>query len=283
MRVSAGIAVLGERVIVHGRDLHHDCLDLSFVHYMLYSVTGRDFDPKIPRVLERLWIATGYPDARIWCNRVAGYMGSARVPPSLSMCAALAACNSVTYGFGAMTAAYEVQLSIPSDDAERERWLAQQLAEKRVLLGYGRPIHRVDERLPVALKILADESLRSGPALKRAFWLHRRLQEEKGIGMNISAVWAALCIDFGISCREYQEFMLLLFSPGQAAAYADQRSRPPFAFLKGYHTKIRGKTGQGRPVAHRQSVVTRRKRTHFRQTRDQRRSVDTVPFPRVDR
>jgi citrate synthase len=237
LRTSAGIAVLGKQVVVHGRDLHADCLDLTFVHYFLFCATGRWFDPVRARVLERLWVSTGYPDARIWCNRIAGYLGSARVDPGLALSAAIAASNSVGYGFRAMSGAYEVQTSIPRQPRARAQWLARVLAQKVVLSGYGRPVHGHDERLAVALKILADAGLRAGPALKRAFWAHRELQARKGIEMNIAGLWAAVAIDFGFSRREYEAFMLLMFAPGYAAVYGDQRRRAPLSFLAGHQSR----------------------------------------------
>jgi citrate synthase len=229
----AGIAVLGSQVAVHGRDLHGDCLELGFVHYLLFCVTGRRFDVRHVAVLERLWVATGYPDARIWCNRIAGYMGSARVDAGLALSAAIAASNSVAYGFRAMRLAYQVQAGIPDEPLARRAWLASSLGERRVLSGYGRPVHGHDERIDVALETLADAGLEAGPALRRAFWLDRELTRHKGIEMNIAALWAAVAIDFGIGEEEYEAFMLLMFVPGYMAVYADQHAREPLGFLRG--------------------------------------------------
>ncbi|MFZ5889669.1 MAG: hypothetical protein ACOY0T_01260 [Myxococcota bacterium] len=236
LRARAGIARLGSQVVIHGKDLHHECRDLSFVHYLLFCVTGRTFDPAVARVLEELWVSTGYPDARIWCNRIAGYLASARVDPALSMSAAIAASNSIGYGFRALSLAYRVQLEIPELEHQRGAWLTQALAERRILHGYGRPQHGHDERIAVALDSLRRAHLRAGPQLARAFWLHTELQAQKHIEMNIAALWAALAIDFGMSHAEYEQFMLLMFSPGYAAVYADQRARPPFAFLAGHQS-----------------------------------------------
>ncbi len=236
IRAAAGIAVLGSHVIVHGRDLHRDCANLSFVHYVMLCATGRAFDPRWARVFERLWIGTGYPDARIWCNRIAGYMGSARVDPGLAVSAALAATNSVAYRFVAMRLAYRVQAALPESLASRRAWLADQLRGRRILSGYGRPAAGPDERIAAALQTLADESLRAGPALKRAFWLHDELHRAKGIQMNISALWAAVALDIGITEPEYDAFMLLMFTPGYIAVYADQRARRALQFLAGHQT-----------------------------------------------
>jgi hypothetical protein len=233
---SAGIAKLGSQVVVHGKDLHAECLELGFVHYLLFCITGRRFEPSQVAVLERLWVATGYPDARIWCNRVAGYMGSARVDPGFALSAAIAASNSTTYGFRAMRLAYHVQASVPEPLAERELWLDRAIGERRVLHGYGRPVHGHDERIDVALETLADAGFSAGAALGRAFWLDRELRRHKGIEMNIAALWAAIAIDFGIGEPAYEAFMLLVFVPGYMAVYADQRARPPLAFLRGWQS-----------------------------------------------
>ena len=236
LRSSAGIAILGRQVIVHGRDLHHECLDYGFVHYLLFCVCGRPFPEPHARVLEHLWIATGYPDARIWCNRIAAYLGSARVDPGLAMSAALAASNSVQYGFRAIRRGFDVQASIPEATGERDTWLSEQLGARRVLHGYGRPIHGQDERIAVALRSMLRFGVRAGPALARAFWLHDRLKEQKGIEMNVAALWGAIAIDFGIRRHEYEQFMTLMFAPGYAAAYGDQRARPAMTFLAGHQS-----------------------------------------------
>ena len=238
IHAAAGRLTLGSQVVTHGLDVHHDCVEMTFVSYHLFSVTGRRCDARQARVLDQLWITTGYADARIWCNRIAGYLGSARVDAAFAMSAALAASNSVGYGFRAMSAAYSVQAAIPDSEAAREAWLTELLSEGRILHGYGRPVHGHDERIGTALAILAQAGLRAGPALKKAFALDRDLRAKKGIEMNIAALWAALCIDFGIDAREYEAFMLLMLTPGYAAVYADQRRRPALSFLRGHRTKL---------------------------------------------
>ncbi len=238
IRTRAGVVLLGQQVVVHGKDLHHDCLELGFVHYLLFAVTGRTFEPVQVQVLEQLWIATGYADSRIWCNRIAGYMGSARVDAGYAMSACIAATNSTVYGFRSMRRAYEVQAGMPEDKEQRRAWLAEALEREETVYGYGRPIHGHDERIAVALHSLASAGLRAGPALQRAFWLHRRLLEKKGIEINIAAIWAEIALDFGIGGEEFESFMLLLFAPGYMAVYAEQRAQPELSFLRGYQSPV---------------------------------------------
>jgi hypothetical protein len=238
IRTRAGVALLGQQVVVHGKDLHHDLLELGFVHYLLFAVTGRTFEPVQVQVLEQLWVATGYPDSRIWCNRIAGYLGSARVDAGYALSACIAATNSTVYGFRSMRRAYAVQAALSDDKAQRVAWLEAELAREGTVCGYGRPIHGHDERIAVALHSLASAGLRAGPALQRAFWLHRRLVERKGIEINHAAIWAAIAIDFGIGPEEFEAFMLLLFAPGYMAVYAEQRAQPELSFLRGYHSPV---------------------------------------------
>lgn len=245
MRSSSGIANFGERVVVWGRDLHTECLEMSFVNYYLFCATGRHFDETRSRVLERLWISTGYPDARLWCNRVAGYLGSARVDPALAIAASLAASNSTAYGFRAMCKAFELQQEIPERLSERANWLDQQLAARRILAGYGRPVKARDERVAVAYRILAEHGFRAGSALRRAYWLGKRLQERKGVSLNASGVYAAIALDFGMTAQEYDAFMLLLLTPGSIAVYTDQRRREPLSFLSGFQSRPQLGRGDG--------------------------------------
>lgn len=237
LRASAGVVHLGRQVIVFGRDLHHECLGMSFVHYFLFCATGRWFDTARARVLERLWLCSAYPDARIWCNRIAGYMGSARVDAGLCISAAMAASNSEDYGFRALSRAFELQRAVPEALPERERWLARKLDDRQMLHGYGRPLHHTDERIAAALFVLADAGVRAGPALERAFWLEAALAARSGIGMNIAALWAAVALDFGLDQLDFEAFMLLMFTPGYAAVYADQRKRACLSFLPGHQTR----------------------------------------------
>lgn len=240
LAVSAGIAEFGNRVVVWGKDLHGECLNMSFVHYCLFCSTSRWFDAARARVWERLWISTGYPDARLWCNRVAGYLGSARVAPGFALSAAIAASNSVEYGFRALSNAYALQREIPEALAQRKRWFARQLARHRRLAGYGRPVRGHDERLNATFRILAEEGYRAGAALKRADWVDLQLRSHKGIEMNVAGAWAAIAIDFEMSHSEFERFMLLMLVPGYLAVYTDQSERPPMQFLAGYQSPIRG-------------------------------------------
>jgi len=188
-------------------------------------------------VFEQLWISSAYADARIWCNRVAGFMGSARVDPGLSASAALAACNNERYGFRQMSAAFALQSCIPGGAAARDAWLRALLDAAVAPPGYARPVRGPDERIAAGLQILADAGVRAGAALERAFWLRDRLKQALGVEIHISAFWAAVALDFGFDAREYDAFMLLMYTPGYAAVHGDQLARPALSFLPDQQTR----------------------------------------------
>lgn len=238
LRASSGVVDIGRQVIVHGKDVHHDCRRMSFVQYFLFSATGRDFGAAVARVFEQLWIISGYADARIWCNRVAGFMGSARVDPALSTSAALAACNNERYGFRAMATAFAFQSAVPEPLAARNEWLAEALRAGTPPPGYARPVAGPDERIAAGLQILADAGLRAGPALRRAFWVRQRTKAALGVDMHVTALWAAVALDLGFTAREYDAFMQLVFTPGFVAVHADQLARPPLSFLREQQTLL---------------------------------------------
>ncbi|MGC4087087.1 MAG: hypothetical protein QM756_04125 [Polyangiaceae bacterium] len=166
LRARAGFAYLGSQVVVHGKDSASRVqLELGFVALLAVQCHRASlFEPAQVRVLEEAWVATGYPDARIWCNRITGYLGSARVDPGLSMSAAIAATNSIVYGFRAMSLAYP---HAARHSRGRRRAAAdgsrRRSPKSGVARGYGRPQHGHDERIAVPLRSLARAGLQAGP------------------------------------------------------------------------------------------------------------------------
>jgi len=93
-----GAAMLQERVVFRGKDLHRDLGDMSWLELYLYGITGRNFDAVELKILNAIWVFTSYPDPRIWNNRVAGLCGTVRSTGALSLSAACAVSYAEIYG-----------------------------------------------------------------------------------------------------------------------------------------------------------------------------------------
>lgn len=138
-----------------------------------------------------------------------------------------------------MSAAFAVQSAIPEDSEARAAWF-RSVCDGSAPAGYARPVGGPDERIAAGLQILADAGMPAGPALVRAFWLRDQLRVALGLEMHVSAFWAAVALDFGFDAREYDAFMLLMYTPGYAAVHGDQLARPALSFLPEQQTRVEG-------------------------------------------
>ena len=93
-----GKAFLTERVVLRGKDLHHELGDRSWKEVFLYAITGREFSTEQVRFLNFMWVASSYPDPGIWPNQAAALGGTARTTASLAMIAGLSISEAKIYG-----------------------------------------------------------------------------------------------------------------------------------------------------------------------------------------
>lgn len=229
-----GKAFLCERVVMRGKDLHHDLGDWDWFRMFCFSITGREFTEPQLRLLNWIWLATSYPDPSIWPNHVAALAGTVRSTCSLSMVAGLAVSEASIYGrrpdrkaqnfFYRAAAAEDTGLTI-------EAFVDEEIRRNKTIYGYGRPLARIDERIPHTLKRVAELGLDQGRHLKIALRVYHYLKSTKGLSMNIAAINAALSADLGLGSEEHQMFLTLCFVAGMPPCYIDARDRPEGAFF----------------------------------------------------
>lgn len=229
-----GKAFLSERVVMRGKDLHHELGDRQWMDVFLYAITGRQFTESQLRFLNFMWVASSYPDPGIWPNQVAALGGSARSTASLSLLAGLAVSEAKIYGrrperkildfFHRAACAEDVGISI-------EDFILQELSERRIVAGYGRPLARVDERIPHTLKLIEELGLEKGRYFQLAFKVYEYLKRERNLSINIAALNTAIIADMGMSTEEYQQFLTVVFITGIAPCYQDARARPEGSFF----------------------------------------------------
>ncbi len=234
LRTRMGKAFLGDRVVFRGRDLHHDLGDWDWFRLYVYSITGREFSENRLRLLNYIWVATSYPDPGIWPNHVAALAGAERSTASLALMAGLAVSEATIYGCRPNRKAIEFFYRAAAAVAEGstvEDFVAEEMRQGRNLYGYGRPLARIDERIPHTLRKVEALGLADGPHLAIALKVYAHLKATKGLSMNIAAVDAALCADLGLSPEEYHLFLTPCFIAGMTPCYLDARGKPEGAFF----------------------------------------------------
>ena len=229
-----GKAFLCERAVMRGKDIHHELTSLDWFRVNLFSITGREFSEAQIRLLNFIWVATSYPDPSIWPNHVASLAGTVRSTSSLGMMAGLAISEASIYGRvperKALDFFYRTQKKIEAGQSLDDT-LKAELKERGVIYGYGRPLAKIDERIPHTIKLVENLCFDTGKYYQLALNTYHYLKKNKGLSMNIAAINTALIADMGFSGEEYQQFMCLCFIAGITPCYIDARNNKEGSFF----------------------------------------------------
>ena len=215
----------GERTVFRGRDLHRAFASRQWMELYVYSITGRDFTPNQIELLNSMWVYTSYPDPRLWNNRVAALAGTARSTGALGLSAALAVSEATIYGerpaIRAIDFLYRLRAAVDRGAPLAEA-VDSELRQFRTLPGYGRPVVRVDERIPHLISRARRLRLSGGSYTELAFQVDEYLMETRlRLRMNYAALTAALCADLGFSTREFYLFAFGTFLAGAIPCWID--------------------------------------------------------------
>lgn len=229
-----GKAFLSERVVMRGKDLHHELGKKDWLSVLVYSITGREFTENQMQYMNFMWVATSYPDAGIWPNQATALGGSARTTPSLSLMAGMAISEAALYGRKpdrrSMDFFYRAANEI-DQGSSLEDVIEGEVRARKVVYGYGRPLVRLDERVAHTLSVIKELGLDNGRYFRLALDVHRYLKKSRGLSMNIAAISSSTMADMGFSTEEYQLFLTLVFVAGMIPCYQDAKSRPEGCFF----------------------------------------------------
>jgi len=229
-----GKAFLCERAVMRGKDIHHELTSLDWFRVNLFSITGREFSDEQIRLLNFFWVATSYPDPSIWPNHVASLAGTARTTVSLAMIAGMAISEASIYGRKperkALDFFYRAQAKIDAGGS-LAKVLETELEQRGVIYGYGRPLAKIDERIPHTIKLVEELGFDNGKHYQLALEIYQYLKTNKGLSMNIAAINTALVADIGLTTEEYQQFLTPCFVTGMAPCYIEARDRGEGAFF----------------------------------------------------
>ena len=236
-----GKAFLCERVVLRGKDLHHDLGRKDWFGLYFFSVTGRWLSDAQLKMMNFFWVATSFPDPSIWPNQAAALGGTARTTASLALMAGLSISEASIYGRRPERRALDFFYRI--GDALKKGvslgdFIEQELQETKIIYGYGRPLAKLDERIPPTLQMAEELGLHEGYHFKIALDIYRYLKETRGLSMNIAAINTALIADMGLSGEEYQLFVTTCFITGMTPCYIDARDKPEGSFFPTRCTSI---------------------------------------------
>ncbi len=225
---SMGKAFLCERVVFRGRDLHQELGNKDWFSLYLYSITGKDYTENQLKMLNYIWVCTSYPDPSIWPNHVTELAGNSRSTPSLSLMSGLAISEASIYGRRPDRRAisfFRNTCSAIKQGEDLEQILNSELKQYRVVYGYGRPLARLDERVLHMVKKARELDFAEGEHFRLALDIYRYLKTNKRLTMNVAALAAALCADFGFSPEQYQLFLTPCFIAGMVPCYLDGKEK----------------------------------------------------------
>lgn len=232
----AGQAFPGQRAVFGGHDLHSTFEHADWIDLYLFGICGKRLPAAQLKILQSIWVYTSYPDARLWCNRVGALTATTRGTGAQALAAGIVASEAGLYGFGPETAIADFlvrALAAVKDGADLEQLVTAELAQRRHMMGFGRPIAAdyVDERIPVTLSKMEHEGVPIGPYVKLAFDLERVLERVTGkrLPMTFATLLVAVPLDFGLTAQQCYLYLLPSFVGGMLPCYAEALERPPGA------------------------------------------------------
>lgn len=227
---------IGGETTMHGYNIQQQLgVHATWMQTMLLSVTGKLAPVSHAHFIEKVFILTGYPDARLWCNRVAALAGSAKCTATASYSAGISSAEATLYGRQAdyKSACLLLEAKRRYDEGGEEAlslFIARQLKENRAVYGFGRPLLKADERI----RPLSNEAVRlgihSGEHLAVALKIEQQLKKYKMI-MNYGGYVMAHLLDMQFSPKEIYRLLALAFYTGIVPCYIEAFENEPGTFL----------------------------------------------------
>jgi hypothetical protein len=238
IRTRAGGWKINGGVSVYGYQLFEELMGRrTWFEVMMLSATGRMPEPRVAAFGELIWLCLSYPDPRIWCNQVSALAATMRCGPTTAVSAASLCCDSLRYGAWAAQVASEFLAgALPAHAAGRTvasliEGCTRDAAGTPQVPGFGRPVVRGDDRVPVLHRIATETGLAAGPHLALALALDRELRATWNEEINAGGLGNAVLLDCGFSVDEIVRLWAMGLQAGAMACFTDAAAREPESFL----------------------------------------------------
>lgn len=224
-----GKVTVGERAVLHGRDILYDLRKMDWLSLHFFSITSFEPDPKKLEAMMHIWAGCSYPDPRIWNNRIAALAGSARSTAGLAFGAASAVSEATIYGNRANIKCLDTLLrahDAVNNGTDLKDFILSEIKIGRKIFGYGRPVRNKDERIPAMMEHLKELELLDDPYIQIALQMEQILGDLKGLCMNSSGISAGIAASLGLTPRQYHVFLSPVFGIGFSPCYMEATEKP---------------------------------------------------------
>ena len=227
---------LNGRATLHGYDIHNQLTpESAWMRTMILAVTGRLYPENATRLVEAMHVATGYPDPRIWCNRVVALAGTARCSGSASISAGIASADGKIYGgqseYQAAKTIEKAHCVLKEEgDTSLRAYIEGLLKQHRLVHGFGRPLATVEERIAPVEAVAQRLGIEVGPHLATARRIGQILKKWRLI-MNFGGYVSARLLDFCFSPIEVYRVLSIGFYIGLLPCYIEAFENEPGTFL----------------------------------------------------
>ena len=227
---------IGGETMLHGYSIHSQLIhETSWMQSMVLAVTGRLYPKNECDFIESLFIVTGYPDPRLWCNRVAALAGNARCTSAASLAIGISSAEARVYG---RQADYHAACIIRDSNRiyrqqGKEALIAHIdaiLEEHRFIYGFGRPLTRVEERIAPSDQVAEKLGIEAGEHLETACLIAEHLKKWRII-MNYGGYLMSRLLDMGFVPKEIHRLLALIFHVGVLPCYIEAFENEPGTFL----------------------------------------------------
>ena len=212
-----GRSFLSERVVFRGQDLHHQLKDLSWIELYAFGITGQNYSESQVKLLNYIWLSTSYPDKSIWPNHITALAGNFRTTPALALSAGIAACEATIFGGKPFRTSIDFFIRCRQQletGKTLKSFVNDEISTHKIIYGYGRPLASTDERVPHLIKFVKQLGINETEHFDIAIDVAKLLKGEKGLNMNVAALYAALGADLGFNAKTFHTFMTLCFVDG---------------------------------------------------------------------
>ncbi len=232
---SGGWTIGGETTL-HGYNIHQELThQVSWMQALLLSITGQLFDAKQARLIEAIFVATGYPDPRLWCNRITALAGSAQCPAGAALAVGVASAEAKVYGGQAeyyAARAFSLCRRIFQEQGEKALMthVKAVLKRERVMFGFGRPLTRVEERIAPIERMAKDLGIEDGSHLSTVKYMEGELKRYRLV-LNFAGYATARLLDLGLTAHQVHQFLTVCFYIGLPPCYIEAFENEPGTFL----------------------------------------------------